>query len=226
MSSTLWSCLPRCGRNAAPARLVGALAALILAGCGGSSHKTSTPATSAPATTDSTTTPATPTSGIASRVLTRNELAAGFTASKPSVQNTTSGWLASRQTPSDQIAAETKRLSRLGFIAGASEDLSGPGGVMGVSTAEQFKTPGAARSELANTLKLFKATAATRYKTFAVAGVPGALGLAETDPAAVNVVFTSGGYYYLVGSFVSAVTASSEATITAASRRLYQRERG
>lgn len=226
MSSTLWSCLPRCGRSAAPTCLVGVLAALILAGCGGSSHKTSTPAISAPATTASTATAATSTSDIAGRVLTSDELPAGFTASKPSVENGISGWLASRQTPSNQVASETKRLTRLGFVAGASEDLSGSGGVMGVSTAEQFKSLGGARSELANTRKLFKATATTRYKTFAVAGVPGALGLAETNPPAVNVVFTSGDYYYLVGSFVPAVTASSEATITATARRLYQRERG
>jgi hypothetical protein len=192
--------------------LVGAIVAPMLAGCGDSSHKTSTTAV-------------TPTSGIASRVLTNDELPAGFAASRPSVDNSISGWVASRQTPSNQVASETKRLTRSGFVAGASEDLSGSGGVMGVSIAEQFKTPGGARSELANTLKLFKATVATRYKPFAVTGIPGALGLAQTKPAALNIVFTAGDYYYLVGAFVPAVTPSSEATLIAAARRLYQRVR-
>jgi hypothetical protein len=50
---------------------------------------------------------------------------------------------------------------------------------------------------------VFKATVATGYKAFAVTGIPGALGLADTASPAVNVAFTSGDYYYLVGAFVS-----------------------
>ena len=42
----------------------------------------------------------------------------------------------------------------------------------------------------------------------------------------VNVAFTSGDYYYLVGAFVPAVSASSEATIIAAAKRLYRRVHG
>jgi hypothetical protein len=198
----------------------------MLAGCGGSSHKTSTAATRAPATTASTAaTASTPTSGIASWVLTSNELPVGFTGSQPSVDNTISGWLADSQTPSSQVASETKRLTRLGFVAGASENLTGPSGG-GVSIAEQFKTPGGARSELANEVKLFKANDAGYYEAFPVAGIPGAFGLAEAgQPPGVNVAFASGDYYYLVGAQVSA-TASSEATIIAAARRLYRRVHG
>jgi hypothetical protein len=203
---------------------IGVVASLALAGCGGSSHTTSTAATSAPATTGSTPTTAnTSTSSISSRVLTSNELN-GFTGSHPSVDNTVSGWLAHRETPSNQVAFETKRLTRLGFVAGASEDLTGPSGG-GVSMAEQFKTPGGARSELANEVKVFKAQAAG-YKAFPVTGIPGALGLAATGARGVNVAFASGDYYYLVGAFVSAVNASSEATMITAAKRLYRRVHG
>jgi len=206
---------------------VGALAAPMLPGCGGSSHNTTTATTSAPATTASTaTTTSTPTSGIASHVLISHELPAGFTGSEPSVDNTINGWLADSQTPSNQVASETKRLTRLGFVAGARENLTGPEGRSGVSIAEQFKALGGVRSEFANEVKVFKATVTTGYKAFAVTGIPGALGLADTAAPAVNVAFTSGDYYYLVGAFVSAVTVSSETAIIAAASRLYQRVHG
>ena len=86
--------------------------------------------------------------------------------------------------------------------------------------AKQFKTPGGARSELANELKVLKATV-PGYEPFAVPGIPGAFGYAAEGPG-LNVAFASGHYYYLVGEFVSAVSASSEATITAAAKRLYR----
>jgi hypothetical protein len=211
--------------------LVGVVASLMLAGCG-SSHKTSTAATSAPAATASTATASTattssiPTSGIASRVLTGNELPAGFTGSAPSVNRTISGWRVYSQTPSNEVASETRRLTRQGFVAAASENLTGPNGISGLSLAEQFKTPGGARSELANEAKVFKATVTNGYKPFAVTGIPGAVGLGETASPAVNVAFTSGNYYYLEGAFVSTVTASSEAKVIVAARRLLQRVHG
>jgi hypothetical protein len=198
--------------------LVGVVASLMLAGCGGSSHKTSTAATSAPATTAATTAN-TSTSSITSRVLTSNELN-GFTGSQPSVDHTVSAWLAHTQNPSVPVASETMRLTRLGFIAGATENLTGPNRRDGLSLVEQFKTPGGARSELANELKVFKATV-PGYEPFAVPGIPGAFGYAAEGPG-LNVAFASGDYYYLVGEFVSAVSASSEATITAAAKSLYR----
>jgi hypothetical protein len=197
--------------------LVSVVASLMLAGCGGSSHKTSTAATSAPATTAATA--STSTSSITSRVLTSNELN-GFTGSQPSVDHTVSAWLAHTKDPSVPVASETKRLTRLGFIAGATENLTGPHGRDGLSLVEQFKTPGGARSELANKLKVFKATV-PGYEPFAVPGIPGAFGYAATGPG-LNVAFASGDYFYLVGEFVSAVSSSSEATITVAAKRLYR----
>ena len=50
--------------------------------------------------------------------------------------------------------------------------------------------------------------------------------LAARASPAVNVAFTSGDYYYLVGAFVSALTANSEAAIIAAASRLYHRVHG
>jgi hypothetical protein len=196
----------------------------MLAGCGGSSHKSSTAATSAPAATASTaTTAGTPTSGIANRVLASNELP-GFKGSRPTVYNTASGWLAA-QTGATQVAAsQTKPLTRLGFVAAATENLTGPSGRDGLSLVEQFKTPAGARSELANELKMFKATA-PGYQPFPVAGIPGAHGYAAEGPG-LNLAFASGDYYYLVGEFVSAVSASSEATLIAAANRLYRTVRG
>lgn len=195
------------------------VACVVLAGCGGSSHKSSTAATSAPAGT----TAGTATSGIASRVLASNELP-GFKGAKPSVSTTASAWLAARQTPSAQVASETKRLTRLGFVAGAAEDFTGPSGRAALSLVEQFKTPGAARSELANQLKLFR-TIAPGYQSFPVPGIPGAHGYAASGPA-LNIAFASGPYYYLVGEFVSAVNTRSEATLIAAAKHLYQSAHG
>jgi hypothetical protein len=196
---------------------MGLVAALMLAGCGGSSHKTST-ATSAPATTAATTAN-TSTSSLTSRVLTSNELT-GFTGSQPSVDHTVSAWLAHTKNPSVQVVSETKRLTRLAFIAGATENLTGANGRDGLSLVEQFRTPGGARSELANEHKLFKATV-PGYEPFAVPGIPGSFGYAAQGPG-LNVAFASGDYYYLVGEFVSVVSATSEATITAAAQRLYR----
>jgi len=198
------------------------LASLVFAGCGGSSHKTSTATTTAPATTASTATAAkTSTSGIASRVLTSNELN-GFKGSQPLVADTVKGWLAATDTPSQQVASETKRLTRLGFVAAAHEDLTGSGRG-GASIVEQFKTPAGARSELANVVKGFKAGGGGPT-TFPVPGIPAAVGFAATG--AENVAFTSGDYYYLVGALVPAVNARSKAAIIAAAKRLYGRVHG
>ena len=200
--------------------LVGVVASVVLAGCGGSSHEPSTAATSARAATASTTTTAaTPASGIASRVLASDELP-GFKGSHTTVYNTASGWLAAETGATQVAASQTKPLTRLGFVAAAREDLTGPGGRDGLSLVEQFKTPGGARSELANELSTFKATA-PGYQPFPVAGIPGARGYAAEGPG-LNLAFASGDYYYLVGEFVPAVSASSEATLIAAAKRLYR----
>jgi hypothetical protein len=205
---------------------VGVVASLTLAGCGGNSHKTSTAATSAPATTASTATAArTSTSSIATHVLTSNELP-GFKGSRPSVYNTVSGWL-EEQTGATQVAAsQTKPLARLGFVAAARENLTGPGGDAGLSIAEQFETPGGARSELADERNVFRSTV-PGYTAFPVTGIPGAFGWAAAgQPAGINIAFASGDYYYLVGALVSAANARSDATLITAAKSLLRRVHG
>jgi hypothetical protein len=199
--------------------LVGVAAPLVLASCGGSSDNASSAATSATAAESST-------SSIASHVLTRQEIPPGFTPNRPLVGNTVKSYLAATQTPAGQVASETKRLTRLGFVAGAHEDLRGSGGNGGVSIAEQFKTPAGARGEVANALSLFKATTGSTYKAFPVTGIPGAIGLGQTgQPGGVNVAFASGDYFYLVGAQLPAA-AGSEAKVIAAAKRLYGRVHG
>jgi hypothetical protein len=201
------------------ALLAGVAAPLVLAGCGGSSDKASTATTSANAANTST-------SSIASHVLAGGEIPPGFTPKRPLVANTVKGYLTATETPPDQVAPETKRLTRLGFVAGAHEDLLGSGGHDGVSIAEQFKTPAGARGEVANARRLFKATTAGSYKAFPVTVIPGALGLGQTgQQGGVNVAFASGDYFYLVGAQLPAA-ASSEAKVIAAAKRLYGRVHG
>jgi hypothetical protein len=199
--------------------LVGVVTFLMLTGCGGGGNKTST--TAAAATTANTA--STSTSSITSHVLTNNELN-GFKAAQPSVDHTVSAWLADNLDPAVPLASETKRLTRLGFVAGATEHLTGPDRRDGLSVVEQFKTPAGARLELANELKTLKATV-PGYDPFAVPGIPGAFGYAAEGPG-LNIGFAFGNYYYLVGEFVSTVSASSKATLTAAANRLYRRVHG
>ena len=123
--------------------LVGVVTSVMLTGCGGGSDKTSTATTSTPATT--TANPgSTSTSSITSHVLTGNELD-GFSGAQPSVDHTVSAWLAHTLNPAVPLTSETKRLTRLGFIAGATEHLTGPDRRDGLSLVEQFKTPAGAR---------------------------------------------------------------------------------
>jgi hypothetical protein len=199
--------------------LVGVVTSLMLTGCGGGGNKTPTAATSAAAATTANIA-STSTSSITSHVLTSN----GFKAAQPSVDHTVSAWLAHNLDPAVPLASETNRLTRLGFIAGATEHLTGPDRRDGLSLVEQFKTPAGARLELANEFKTFKATV-PGYDPFAVPGIPGAFGYAADGPG-LNIGFASGDYYYLVGEFVSAVSASSKATIRAAANRLYRRVHG
>ena len=204
--------------------LVSVVAPIALAGCGASSHKTSTAAAKVPAPAGSTAnTVNTSTSSVATHVLTSNELP-GFKGSRPSVYTTVTGWLEAQNSATQVAASETKQLARLGFVAAARENLNGPSGHAGLSLVEQFKTPRGARSELANERKMFKMTV-PGYEPFPVPGIPGAFGYAAEGPG-LNLAFASGDYYYLVGEFVSAANARSEATLITAATGLLQRAHG
>jgi len=218
-ASVLSTLLRPSGTGLSRVWLVGVVTCLMLTGCGGGANKTST--TAAAATTANTA--STSTLSITSHVLINNELN-GFKPAHPLVDHTVSAWLAHNLDPTVPLASETKRLTRLGFVAGATEHLTGPDRRDGLSTVEQFKTPAGARLELANELKTFKATV-PGYDPFAIPGIPGAFGYAADGPG-LNIGFASGDYYYLVGEFVSTVSASSKAMLTAAADRLYRRVHG
>src|SRR5579884_3692060 len=105
-------------------------AMFLIAACGGSSHKTATThsvATSAPAT--SPTRSAAPQAAITRRLLRGSEIPNGFSPSGPaSVTPSIQEFVASIQTPSNQVASVTARYKRLGFVTAASQQLNGPGG--------------------------------------------------------------------------------------------------
>lgn len=204
--------------------LSGAVGAVALAGCGGSSHTSSTKAVTSAPTTATTTAPTTPPAGIAGRLLTAGE--AGFIApTTTTVDHTAQGWVTDTGTPSGGgRPQEVARLRRLGFIAGATENITSSDGAGGLSFVEQFSTPGAARAELANEIRSSKAGFSS-YKQFPVPGIPGAIGFGGSGngSSGINVAFTDGDYYYLVGQGVTALGPEPEHALIAAAQSLYHR---
>jgi hypothetical protein len=169
-------------------------AAVLLAGCGGSGHKASTTRTGS----TSSTAPATSTApgGIRGRLLTSNELA-GFTSGGVSVYTTAQEWVSSPpQQPAAQAAAEKGMLTREGFRAGATENLTSAG-TSGISVVEQFGSAAAARDALAFYVSRLKAPGSTAgaYASFKVSGIPGAVGFSLGGASGgINVAFTQGDY--------------------------------
>jgi hypothetical protein len=201
--------------------LGGTAVVVMLAACGGSGHTTSTPSHAA---TTARTTSSAPPPAIARRLLDASEIPAGFSpAGQPSVSTTIQQLLAQYETPSPQVASETARYKRLGFVAAASQQLNGAGGG-GVSVVEQFSSPAGARSELANSLATFDGGPGSRVN-FAVPGVPHSGGWAgEGSDSGINVAFVAGDYYYLVGEEANA--AANRAGVIAAAQKLYHRVNG
>ncbi len=113
-----------------------------------------------------------------------------------------------------------------GFVTGAKENLAHAGGRAGVSAVALFDSANAARSQLGAELRTFKANDVGYYSPFRVTGIPGALGLAENgQPAGINVAFTSGDYFYLVGEQASSVTAAAKHSVELAAQHLYRRSK-
>jgi hypothetical protein len=203
--------------------LVGAIALVALAGCGGSSHKSSTTSTSTPQVV--TTAPASSYahSGIAARLLTSSELPSGFTGGPPTVSNGVQAWVTGNQTPASQVASQTAHFKREGFVAGASEGLTGPNGIDGLSLVEEFHSPAGALAEFADDLSSF----GSGVKTFSVPGIPKAHGFGggTGSNGGANVSFVDGDYYYLVGEGMAPTAATEKALIDSA-QKLYQRVHG
>jgi hypothetical protein len=146
-----------------------------------------------------------------------------------SVYKTPSSWISGEQVPAGQATAEKAMLSRDGFRLGVHEDLMS-GGTGGASIVQQFRSPAAARDALAFYVSQYKAPEAQAvggaYAPFKVSGIPGAVGFSRggVNGGGINVVFTDGAYYHLVGQEGGSQTAI--ANLTAAARHLYHRVHG
>jgi hypothetical protein len=129
-------------------------------------------------------------------------------------------WLTADQLPAAQAAAERAMLSRNGFREGVRENLIN-GGTAGLSVVERFRSPQAARAALAFCLQLLKSHSPGSVDFFPVHGIPGAQGIAYAHGAGVNIVFSNGSYYYLVGEATGGATRT--VALNTAARHLYHR---
>jgi hypothetical protein len=196
---------------------LGAAAAVLLAGCGGG-HKAST--SSGTSTSSSTTSAASaPPRGVRGHVLTSNELP-GFESAGVRVYRNLQSWLTADQLAAAQAASERAMLSRNGFREGVRENLVN-GGTAGLSVVGRFRSPQAARAALAFYVQLLKSHSPGAVDFFPVHGIPGAQGIAYAHGAAVNIAFSNGSYYYLVGEAAGGATRT--ATLNTAARHLYHR---
>jgi hypothetical protein len=162
--------------------------------------------------------------GILGRVLTNNELK-GFTGSPQPIATNARTWLDGEQDP--ELYVDRSRLTRLGFVRGVRENLS-DGGAGGLSTVAQFPSNKAARAELAGEIAEDKNGSGGPYKAFAVPAIPDADGftLIASGSGGINIAFTKGPYFYLVGQEVGPSTgpiSSDTANLTAAAKHLYRR---
>jgi hypothetical protein len=155
-------------------------------------------------------------------VLTSNELA-GFHPADVLVRTTPNSWVSSEQIPADQAAAEKAMLKRDGFRAGVHEDLMS-GGTGGASIVVQFRSPQAAADALG--FYLMRSKAFGPYAPFKVTGIPHAVGfsLGGANGGGINIIFSDGAYYYLVGR--EAGSTAAIASLNTAARHLYHRVHG
>jgi hypothetical protein len=114
-------------------------------------------------------------------------------------------------------------LRSLGFVAAVREQLapSTGGPSEAISIVVQFRTPSAARADLAAEVR-----EGAHGKASAVPAIPGARGFggSSSESSGQNVAFTKGSYYYLVGAGApTGAAVPSRATLAAAALRLYQR---
>jgi hypothetical protein len=218
-----------------------ALCAIALAGCG-SSHKGTTaartPTVSAPRGA-----PPPPPGGppgpppaaaraIAGRTLRAGDLPGFAPRGDSAAAATAASWVRQSETeaPPAERSAQVALLKRLGFLAGVEERLEPSGGGEGesVSVVEHFASPSGARAEQQAQVSRLKKNGLTAYT---VASIPGAEGLV-TGPGAftgLNVAFTRGAYFYLVGLGYPTRTSPPPATgaqLTTAAQRLYARVSG
>jgi hypothetical protein len=206
----------------------GVLAATVFAGCGGSSHKGAN-STTASTSSSAQLPPGAPPAlrGVQGRVLAVGELS-GFTRQEPrQLGINADSWVAEEKLPASQATRERARLRGLGFVAAVRETLQHPASgspAEGLSIVERFRSPPAARTELAFQLRQPKGLGA---REFAVPAIPGARGFGGSSPesSGLNVAFTKGPFYYLVGAGWPTRSPSppTRAIVIAAAVHLYDR---
>ncbi|MGH2896410.1 MAG: hypothetical protein ACRDPM_24510 [Solirubrobacteraceae bacterium] len=99
---------------------------------------------------------------------------------------------------------EAARLRHIGFIGGVAEQLHGrfPLAAEAVSTVERFHSAAGARAEFSYQSSRAVAGATGHQVTARLTAMPGAFGWVDRSSqlTAINVMFTSGAYVYVVGS--------------------------
>jgi hypothetical protein len=205
--------------------------AVALAACGGGGGRAPSRSRSGVHTGAATSTPSSAPAALrvppafAGRLLRSNELS-GFRVSDVSVYTSAGGLVSSEQLGSAQSTAELRMLERAGFAAAVREDLY-QGGNAALSQTERFTSPAGARYALRSSVGEFQRLGqGTHYLPFPVSGVPGAVGFVLGNPGGtgINIAFSSGDFYYLVGRIGSGP--GPEQQLTAAARLLYGRVRG
>ena len=141
---------------------------------------------------------------LTQRVLPASALHGFVVTERPSVTRSAQTW-AVRVERSATPTREAARLDRLGFVAGVREELHGryPLAAEAVSDVERYRTPAGARAELDYQRAMAEAGWATEQATpLRAIAIPGAVGWIVRGPriAAVNIMFSVGREFYLVGS--------------------------
>lgn len=128
--------------------------------------------------------------------------------SAPNVVVSPGVWVANLGLPGTPGQAEAARLARLGFVSAVEEQLGSDQPVAEVDAeVEQFRTTGAANTELRDRFATARSTGQSpgySFGRFRVTGVPGGLGYAIDQPANTTdaVVFAAGPYFYLIQSII------------------------
>jgi len=176
---------------------------------------------------------------LGQRLLKTGDLA-GFNRTPPTAE-TAYSW-ATKEGPGD-ITAEQNWLERIGFVAGATEQLSTPqvSSQAAVSFVIEFRTAAGAHADLARVLAKQKQNGAKPH-SFSVVGIPGAQGLAASGELSVvagcgcasrtvgesyEVFFDDGQFFYGVGAYApDKGHPPTSSQVTQAALRLFQRVRG
>jgi len=211
--------------------------ALVLAGCGGSSHKSTSatsssaaippPPTSPPGTVPANAPPAV--RAVAGRMLVAGDIRGLAPQGMRILGITPETWVMEEQMPPSEQAKEVQRLKSLGFVRAVRERLitAGETGPEGLSIVVQFHSPNGARADVVREVTMGEAHGA---KPFPTPAIPGAKGFGGVNGVTTgyNVAFAVGPYYYLVGvGYPSGIpNAPTRQDLINGAHRLYTRVRG